>query len=130
MAWSAQREVEHLDELRDPCERLEQFDPANHLRQVRAQKDPNEDEPSLKPRRYKPLDFGFLMVPDVVERTPAFIDSIQIESAAAKVGLKPDDLVLFINDELIQSCRALQDAIGRLESGDQLRLIVRAATNW
>lgn len=65
------------------------------------------------------------MVPDVVERTPAFIDSIQIESAAAKVGLKPDDLVLFINDELIQSCRALQDAIGRLESGDQLRLIVR-----
>ncbi len=88
-------------------------------------KDPNEDEPSLKPRRYKPLDFGFLMVPDVVERTPAFIDSIQAASAAAKVGLRPDDLVLFINDELIQSCRALQDAIGRLESGDQLRLVVR-----
>ena len=88
-------------------------------------KDPNEDEPSLKPRRYKPLDFGFLMVPDVVERTPAFIDSIHADSAAAKVGLKSDDLVLFINDELIQSCRALQDAIGRLESGDQLRLVVR-----
>lgn len=88
-------------------------------------KDPNEDEPSLKPRRYKPLDFGFLMVPDVVERTPAFIDSIQADSAASKVGLRPDDLVLFINDELIQSCRALQDAIGRLESGDQLRLVVR-----
>lgn len=88
-------------------------------------KDPNEEEPSLKPRRYKPLDFGFLMVPDVVERTPAFIDSIQADSAAAKIGLKPDDLVLFVNDELIQSCRALQDAIGRLESGDQLRLVVR-----
>ncbi|TXT36545.1 MAG: PDZ/DHR/GLGF domain-containing protein [Planctomycetota bacterium] len=39
--------------------------------------------------------------------------------------MKPDDLVLFVNDELIQSCRALQDAIGRLESGDQLRLVVR-----
>lgn len=88
-------------------------------------KDPNEDEPLLKPRRYKPLDFGFLMVPDVVERTPAFIDSTHVDSAAAKAGLKPDDLVLFINDELIQSCRALQDAIGRLESGDQLRLVVR-----
>ncbi len=88
-------------------------------------KDPHEDEPSLKPRRYKPLDFGFLTVPDVVERTPAFIDAIQPDSAAAKVGLKPDDLVLFVNDELIQSCRALQEAIGRLESGDQLRLVVR-----
>lgn len=88
-------------------------------------KDPHADEPSQKPRRYKPLDFGFLLVPDVVERTPAFIDAIQPDSAAAKVGLKPDDLVLFVNDELIQSCRALQEAIGRLESGDQLRLVVR-----
>src|SRR5439155_25422068 len=76
-------------------------------------------------RRYKPLDFGFLLVPDVVDRTPAFIDSIQPETAAAKAGLKSDDLVLFTNDELIQSCRALQDAIGRLESGDRLRLVVR-----
>lgn len=88
-------------------------------------KDPHEAEPSQKPHRYKPLDFGFLLVPDVVERTPAFIDAIQPDSAAAKVGLKPDDLVLFVNDELIQSCRALQEAIGRLESGDQLRLVVR-----
>lgn len=90
-------------------------------------RDPRSDdtEPSAKPRRYKPLDFGFLLVPDVVDRTPAFIDSTLPESAAAKVGLKPDDLVLFVNDELIQSCRALQDAIGRLESGDQLRLVVR-----
>jgi serine protease Do len=88
-------------------------------------KDPNEEEPSLKPRRYRPVDFGFLLVPDVVDRTPAYIDSILPNTAAATVGLKPDDLVLFVNDELIQSCRALQDAIGRLESGDQLRLVVR-----
>ena len=90
-------------------------------------RDPRDDEnaPSVKPRRYKPLDFGFLLVPDVVDRTPAFIDTVQPNTAAAKIGLKPDDLVLFVNDELIQSCRALQDAIGRLESGDQLRLVVR-----
>jgi serine protease Do len=88
-------------------------------------KDPNEEEPSLKPRRYRTVDFGFLLVPDVVDRTPAYIDSILPNTAAATVGLKPDDLVLFVNDELIQSCRALQDAIGRLESGDQLRLVVR-----
>jgi len=93
--------------------------------QFTPKRDPREDEPDSKPRRYKPLDFGFLLVPDVVDRTPAFIDSIQPETAAAKAGLKSDDLVLFINDELIQSCRALQDAIGRLESGDRLRLVVR-----
>ncbi len=90
-----------------------------------AKRDPNEDEPSSKPRRYKPLDFGFLLVPDVVDRTPAFIDLVQPDSPAAKAGLKADDLVLFINDELIQTCRVMQDAVGRLESGDRLRLVVR-----
>jgi len=90
-----------------------------------AKRDPNEDEPSSKPRRYKPLDFGFLLVPDVVDRTPAFIDFVQPGSSASKAGLKADDLVLFINDELIQTCRVMQDAIGRLESGDRLRLVVR-----
>ncbi len=93
--------------------------------QFTPKRDPHDDESSTKPRRYKPLDFGFLLVPDVVERTPAFIDSIQPETAAAKAGLKPDDLLLFINDELIQSCRTLHDVVGRLEPGDRLRLVVR-----
>ena len=65
------------------------------------------------------------VVPDVVERTPAFIDSVRANSAAAKIGIKSDDLVLFANDELIQSCRALSDLIGRLEPGDTLRLVLR-----
>lgn len=91
-----------------------------------SKRDPRaEDGASVKQLRYRPLDFGFLLVPDVVDRTPAFIDSIQPESAAAKIGLKPDDLVLFVNEELVQSCRALREAIGQLESGDQLRLVVR-----
>jgi serine protease Do len=88
-------------------------------------KDPRTEEPAATLRRFKPLDFGFLLVPDVVDRTPAFVDAVQSDSASAKAGLKPDDLVLFVNDELIQTCRALQDAFGKLESGDRLRLVVR-----
>lgn len=77
------------------------------------------------PRRYATLDFGMVMVPDVVFRTPPYIDSVMPNSLAAKAGLETDDLVLFVNDELVQSNRALADALGYLEAGDTLRMIVR-----
>ena len=77
------------------------------------------------PNRYSSLDFGIVMVPDVVYRTPAYIDSVIPSSAAAKAGLRPDDLVLFVNDELIQSNKTLAGELGRLEGGDVMKMIVR-----
>lgn len=77
------------------------------------------------PERYRPVDFGLVMVPDVLYRTPAFIDSVLPDSLVAKAGLHPDDLVVFVNDELIKSCKTLQTELGKLEAGDLLRLVVR-----
>ncbi|MFQ5732518.1 MAG: S1C family serine protease [Planctomycetaceae bacterium] len=74
------------------------------------------------PRRYAALDFDMVMVPDVVYRTPAYIDSCLPGSAAARAGLRPDDLILFVNGELIQSNRMLADELGQLEGGDTLKL--------
>lgn len=78
-----------------------------------------------KPRRYEPVDFGFVMVPDVLFRTPAYIDTVLPGSSAAKAGIRSDDLILFANEELIQSCKVLRDALGALEAGDVLRLVIR-----
>lgn len=77
------------------------------------------------PRRYAPIDFGLVMVPDVLYRTPAFVDGVIADSQAAKADIRPNDLVLFVNDELIQSCRMLRDELGRLEAGDTLKLVLR-----
>ena len=77
------------------------------------------------PERYRATDFGLVMLPDVVYRTPAFIDRVVSDSPAAQAGLKPDDLVLFVDDQLIQSVRMLKEEFGRLESGGTLRLVVR-----
>ena len=79
----------------------------------------------VAPRRYSALDFGVVMVPDVLARTPAYVDAIVPGSAAAKLALRPDDLVVFVNDELIQSIRQMKDSLGRLEAGDQLRIVVQ-----
>jgi len=80
---------------------------------------------TVNPRRYAPIDFGLVMVPDVLYRTPAFVDSVLPGSPAAVAEIRPNDLVLFVNDELIQSCRLFKDELGRLEAGDTLKLVLR-----
>lgn len=82
-------------------------------------------EPKTTPERYRPVDFGLIMVPDVLYRTPAYIDSVLPDSLVAKAGLQPNDLVVFVNDELIKSCKTLKTELGKLETGDLLRLVVR-----
>ena len=84
-----------------------------------------EETKKENPNRYRPVDFGLVMVSDVIFRTPAFIDSVLPGSAAAKQELRSDDLVLFVNEELIQSIKTLNAELGKLEAGDVLRLIVR-----
>jgi serine protease Do len=84
---------------------------------------PKSDAANLS--KTSPIDLGLVMVPDVVYRTPAYVDSVIPESAAAKAGVITDDLIVFVNDELIQSNRILKTILGRIESGDAIRLVVR-----
>ena len=77
------------------------------------------------PGRYTPLDFGLVMVPDVVERTPPYIDAVLPDSIAAQRDFRPGDLIVFLNDRLIPSCRTLRAELGRLEPGDTLGLVLR-----
>lgn len=91
--------------------------------EFRSQRNPI-DEPVAE-LRYSPIDFGIVMVPDVLFRTPAYINAVVAESIADQSKLQPDDLVLFVNDDLVQSVKELAAAFGRLEAGDPLRLVVR-----
>jgi serine protease Do len=75
--------------------------------------------------RFSAIDLGLVMVPDVVYRTPAYVESVVPGSPAAKAGVVTEDLVVFVNDELVQSNRTLKTILGRIESGDTLRLVVR-----
>lgn len=89
---------------------------------VAREKKPDE---VANPRRYDPLDFGLVLVPDVLYRTPAYVETVLPGSPAAQAGLRPDDLILFANEDLVQSVKLLVDQLGRLEAGDTLRLMVR-----
>src|SRR4051812_11278865 len=40
---------------------------------------------------------GIVLVPNVVERTPPYVDSVAPGSPAQKAGLKPDDLIVYVD---------------------------------
>lgn len=71
------------------------------------------------------LEMGIVLVPDVVYRTPAYIDAVVSGSQAAELKLQPDDIIVFANGELVPSIRALHEMLSRVAAGDDLKLVVR-----
>ena len=67
---------------------------------------------------------GIVLVPDVLERTPAFVDQVRPGSPAARAGIRPDDLVLLVGDHLAQSCKALRSRMALIDRDDRVRLTV------
>ena len=69
---------------------------------------------------------GIVFVPNVLARTPAYIEGVVPDSPAAKAWLKPDDLVSFIDGEPVGSITAVQEYLrARTRPGDKVRLEVR-----
>jgi serine protease Do len=76
-------------------------------------------------RPEKPLTLaalGIVLVPDVVTRTPPYIDHILPKSAAARAGLRPDDLLVMIDLHVAASCRETVELVGRLEADAEVRV--------
>lgn len=68
---------------------------------------------------------GIVFVPNVVERTPPYIEDVVTNSPAAKAGLKADDLVSFVDGEPVYSIKSFQEQMRKTRPGDTVRLEVR-----
>lgn len=68
---------------------------------------------------------GIVLVPDFLPKTPPFVELVRPGSAAANVGLKTDDLVLFVNGRLVSSCSMLAEELTFADRLDDLRLTVQ-----
>jgi serine protease Do len=94
---------------------------------IRAGKAPPIPKDSAEKRLPNAMNLGSLgivMVPNILPRTPPFIESVRPGSPAGKAGVKPDDIVLFIDEQLIQSVAALDAVLGRIASDERIRLTV------
>jgi serine protease Do len=100
---------------------------AASIDQIRAGKAPPIPETSAEkrlPNAMTPGALGIVMVPNILPRTPPFIEGVRRGSPADKAGVKPDDIVLFVDEQLIQSVAALDAVFGRIAIDERIRLTV------
>lgn len=68
---------------------------------------------------------GIVLVPDVVERTPPFVEDTMPGSPAAKAGLRPDDLIVYVDGEKIVSIKEFKEIVDQSRPGTTFKLEVR-----
>lgn len=92
---------------------------------VRGETDPASDQSNLQ------YDFdevwrldlaGILLVPDVFDTTPPFVDTVIPSTPGYKAGIRPDDLILYVAGNLVQSCRQVASRLRRLPHSEPLKL--------
>ena len=72
-----------------------------------------------------PRRLGVVLVPNVVPRTPGYVDSVLDGSEAAAAGLRPDDLIVSLDGVLVSSIRDLRGQLAEIPPGETVRLVVR-----
>jgi S1-C subfamily serine protease len=84
------------------------------------------EEGAKKPKEFQTLaTLGINLVPDFLPRTPPFVESIKPGSPAAKAGVKPDDLILFVNSRVAPSCKLLVDELTFIDRLDPVKLTIQ-----
>jgi serine protease Do len=83
-------------------------------------------EDTKKPKEPHSLALlGMQLVPDFLPRTPPFVEGIKAGSPAAKGGVRIGDLVLFVNDRVVQSCKQLSHELTFVDRLDPLKLVIQ-----
>lgn len=67
-------------------------------------------------------DLGIVLVPNIVDRTPPYVERVLAGSAAGKAGLRADDLIVAVGTQPIASQRDLSIQISRSDPRRPLQL--------
>ncbi len=70
-------------------------------------------------------DLGIVLIPDVLAKTPAYIDLVQSNSPASAAQLANDDLILFINSIRITSQSGLRSELKYIDQADAVTLLIQ-----
>jgi serine protease Do len=71
------------------------------------------------------LDLGLALIPDVLPKTPAFVDWVKEDSIAARAGLQPNDLILLVNEVRVDSRKGLERILSSINRADSFQILVQ-----
>jgi S1-C subfamily serine protease len=74
--------------------------------------------------RFDLRGIGIMLVPDLLDRTPPFVDSVAAQSVAAAAGLRSDDLVIVVCGRAVAARAAVEEAVAGVPAGEPIRLTV------
>ncbi len=70
-------------------------------------------------------NLGITLIPDVLSKTPAYVDLVKPDSVAAEAGLESDDLILFVNTARITSQASLVEELRYIDRAEELVLLIQ-----
>lgn len=86
---------------------------------------PRSQQPSITARPHRLPSLGMVLIPDVLPKTPAFVDQVLPKSIADRSGLIANDLILLLNDVRIDSRRSFEESLAGIDTADSFTLLVQ-----
>jgi serine protease Do len=95
---------------------------------LELKKDYNKKIKQIDPTKKKEGKGGYLgvvLMPNVVERTPPYVDDVLPDTPAHKAGFRPDDLIVYIDGLPAPSIDIYNELMSSYGPGDKPRIEVR-----
>jgi S1-C subfamily serine protease len=73
---------------------------------------------------FDPRPLGVILVPNLLDRTPPFVETVEPGTAAEAAGLHPDDLLIAVGPRSVSTRAEVERALGGLAAGDPVRLTI------
>ena len=70
-------------------------------------------------------DLGITLIPDVLSKTPPFIDQVREDSVAQRAGMQTNDLILLLNDQRADSRKSLEKMLATINRADSFYVLVQ-----
>ena len=68
---------------------------------------------------------GIVLVINAVSSTPPYVEEVMPNSPAAKVGLRPDDLILYVEGESVPTIKTFRETLKLYGADDEIRLQIQ-----
>ena len=73
---------------------------------------------------------GLVMIPNVVERTPPFVDQVIPGSAAEKAGLRKDDLIVQAGGQVTASLRDFHEQLAKIDRDSVMHVMIQRGSDF